>query len=175
MSTEITTTDELEIVTNGLLQIKQGIQEGNWQIVCDGYNYISGEALTPKIESKKTSLKGLRDALRNQGITRPKDQPEVQVKTDDSSKVLEDVQELVEKAIKIPVEVTDSDIKEEKAGKQTVISAGFDPEEAKANELLNKKKPKVKVSRSKPPTDNSQDEDAAIRFHQNPSVKPPWS
>jgi hypothetical protein len=57
-------------------------------------------------------------------------------------------------------------------GKLQVFSTPEDEEEREANKKMAKKKPKLPVKRSGPPKDNSDNKNASVRYHSNPTNKP---
>jgi len=73
------TEEDEQILLSGLWSIKNGIEGGDWQLVCDGYATITGEELQPpenKSEPEKSGLKLLRERLQSDdtvgGETKPK-------------------------------------------------------------------------------------------------------
>lgn len=52
---------EDDIIANGLRLVRKGILSADWDLICQGYNSISGENLS--VQKKKTRLESIREKL----------------------------------------------------------------------------------------------------------------
>lgn len=57
--------DEDMIIVSGLMEIKRGIEEQDWQVVCDGYKIITGEEIKP-VEVKLSQVERVRKLMNEQ-------------------------------------------------------------------------------------------------------------
>jgi hypothetical protein len=159
--------NEDKIIAEAFISIRTAILEGNWQLVCDAYESISGEKLDPP-EEEKSRLDNIRDLMQAQedkpkpGRKPKKEKPEVVIATEKEAteEVAISSGELVEQKIK---------------NGMTVITTEFDEQEASLNKVVAAKKSKLPtVKRSSQIIDNSDDENADSRFHSKPKIAPPW-
>ena len=60
--------NEDELIADNLLLIRKGIEENNWNLVCEGYNAISGEDLKPLQLVKPSRIDNIRKRM-NAGKT----------------------------------------------------------------------------------------------------------
>lgn len=60
------------LIADGLLVIRKGIEEMNWDLVCEGYNAISGENLKPVVAVKTSRLDNIRKRM---NITKTQESP----------------------------------------------------------------------------------------------------
>jgi hypothetical protein len=191
--------NEDQIIADAFLTLRQGILEGNWQLVCDAYEAVSGERIA--LEKPKTRLEKIREAM-NLDTEEVQAEPEEKVISIESMTVKElktyllgvgikekDLKNknksqlldlLPQTSVSEPVvkTINEDEIKGgDRFGRGTVkiISDGFDPIEAGLNKKAAEKKTKLPASvRSAPIKDNSEDDSAEFRFYNKPKMAPPW-
>ena len=68
--------NEDELIADNLLLIRKGIEENNWNLVCEGYNAISGEDLKPLQLVKPSRIDNIRKRM-NAGKTQEPTLPSI--------------------------------------------------------------------------------------------------
>lgn len=57
--------DNDDIIVDGLLKIKNGVETNSMQLICDGYNLITNENLKPVVAETKSRLDNIREKIAN--------------------------------------------------------------------------------------------------------------
>ena len=185
---------EDEIISNGLLFIRDGIIHNDWTQVCNGYGVITGEELPPPAPVKVlTKLEKIRAAVALAGTAEASEQekaPEVPSEVEKAPEAPKKRRGRPSKGETVTVidssasekavspattDKTIMEVKETKVGSMTYITGGEDRQELERNILLDAKKDKLaKRPITSNITDTSQSK-SDIRFYDEPKQKPSWT
>jgi hypothetical protein len=139
-NTDVEERDDDTIIAEALVQIRTGVENGNWQDVCDAYNSITGEDLSIPVK-KKSRLDNIRTLMdKNNKMTKAKNAPKAKV--------------VKTKGKKPTTEVGDADTGDiviEQIGNVQIISSIEDPSEKQANAKADKRAAATKKLISRPP------------------------
>lgn len=184
--------DDDLIIVEGLQKIKQGVLNADLQLICDGYNHITGDEIQPVAVKKKNRVEKIRELMKNSDTPKEKPVTKKPVKRrgkntiDSLKKELLDLgftEDELEDQTKEQMEqmLAGDNVQVQKGGKRfgkgkiQIITAGFDEEEFENNKIAHKKALKftggpVKRNTSLP-KDNSDDPNAGFRVYSNNTKK----
>ena len=193
--------NEEEIIAHAFVLVKKGIIAGDWQTICDAYEAISGEKLSPPSVPQKSKLERIREKLAaaaeetiSSGQDGQQDNSHLTVKEltnklkesgysakDLKGKKKSDLLALLDDAKSDLLNDDDilTKVIKQKGGKLfakegfDIISTEEDPIEAAKNKarLKNKIKRAIQSHRVTVPND---DPEASYRYQDSPKHQPPW-
>lgn len=143
--------DDDEVISKGLLNVRDGILNGNWDAVCEGYNSISGENLEP-FQYAKSRLEKIRD---NMKLGEDKEVGGLPV--------VPKIKKSQKKTPETPKEEGVAILTKEE-GKMKVITNEFDQEEADFNKKMDSKSMKLPSPPRKHITQKLDNQDGDFRF-----------
>lgn len=155
--------DEDILIGKGLKLVRKGIVDGSWDIVCKGYNLISGEELEPA--QKKTRLEIIREE-----IQKGEDSPIIhatEMPSTEGGQIVElPADRLPDEEGIVPAIKTQKGGKRFGQGEITVISTAPDAKEMEQNRHDYKKAPVSPKARGGNVLElfAEKDEDAPVRF-----------
>ena len=159
---------EEEVIVNGLIKIKEGVLNQDWNAVCEGYAEITGEDLKPK-ESKLAKIRRLTAEKQAQKPVKQKVSKETKAKSDIVIAQPEDVVALTEE--NEPV-IDPNEVVVKQVGKLKFITTKADPKEKAKNEQIAAKQDVMPVERrgiQLVDTSNLPD-NATVRANPNPTI-----
>jgi hypothetical protein len=195
--------NEDQIIAQAFLSIRQGIITGDWNLVCQAYEAISGEKLEPPRQKPKSRLEAIREQMGLDTVESDEETEETQSEgsiidislmspaqlkelllkkgyknSDFKGKKREDLLELLLKPSPLEPDVKSIQETEIQGGKRFGLGKVkiISDQFDPVEAEANKRLARSKmppVKRSTMPTDNSDDENSDFRFHKNPPA-PPW-
>lgn len=185
------------VIASGLAKIREGILNDSWTLVCDGYNLISGETLSPplpKIEDETSRLDNIRNLINKEKELADQIDPAKNKNVDLNSMEIIEIRRWLFEVFGMVVEESSFESKEQlivvaqdimnsfsketnlkQSGSMTIISSEHDEDESKHNkETKTRKYKSPKRATEIKNLDNSSKPDAPVRYSNNPSHAAPW-
>jgi hypothetical protein len=174
--------DEDETIAMSFLLIKEGVLSKDWTKVIEAYGLVTGEQLSLPIE-QKSRLDNIRQLMKDKNSPPKKSWEDLTAKEIKQSLLDMEIsqEELKNKSKKELVQlartkaiVQNPEIVKESNGTMQVITGGFDPEEAKHNQSLAARKPKLPSTKRQTNVADSSKTEQDVRFYKEPPKAPPW-